>query len=387
MAPRTISKSELPLADASVSGLLHWSFCSLHTVTISWVPKFITRLDLGNNYLTQLPPEIGNLTMLEEIWVNNNRNLTSLPDSLEKCLKLTVIDARKTSLKTLPAALGNLSSLITIDIRDISTLKNKVHCAFFDSGESVQERSIQLKEYLSHRFNVKTKKSLLEQKLSETIYRDVSETIEGQKEIRALIKTVFKEFPDLEDISDVIRNCERIFPQNIHTCCVPKIRATFVELRRQNERKKLAAQVELKLRAFYFDKIDPAIVEDIVKSIYSQVKQLEDIQFLIKEASRILPAKVSDITGERVFQAIKLLQITMQQDRLAAMDMLSSALTSVYPHVEPKAIDELVQSVGNFFKKIEDIKKLAADASSHFPAEFETAVQNPKQIRINFLSK
>lgn len=61
-----------------------------------------------------------------------------------------------------------------------------------------------------------------------------------------------------------MRNAARLLPPDPHAVDVRQIHAQFVKLRRENKMKQLAAEVELKLRAIYFDRIRPELVEGIV---------------------------------------------------------------------------------------------------------------------------
>lgn len=51
-----------------------------------------------------------------------------------------------------------------------------------------------------------------------------------------------------------------------------RLREKFTVLGRKNERKRLASQLELKMRAMYYDVIDPAAVEGYIASIYEEVR-------------------------------------------------------------------------------------------------------------------
>lgn len=76
------------------------------------------------------------------------------------------------------------------------------------------------------------------------------------------------------------RHCDRLFPTNLATAgelnptvAAARLRDKFVVLGRKNERKRLASQLELKMRAIYYDVIDPAAVEGYITSIYQQVRR------------------------------------------------------------------------------------------------------------------
>lgn len=80
-----------------------------------------------------------------------------------------------------------------------------------------------------------------------------------------LVDDIFCNFPDHAAIKSLIRNHKRLFPEKIEAVDLAKVRRTFETLRKDNLRKKYAASLELKLRAIYFDRIDPTKVEGIVR--------------------------------------------------------------------------------------------------------------------------
>ena len=74
------------------------------------------------------------------------------------------------------------------------------------------------------------------------------------------------------------RHCDRLFPADLTTAGEARDEATLLRknfrvLGRKNERKRLASHLELKMRAIYYDVIDPAAVEGYIASIYQQVKK------------------------------------------------------------------------------------------------------------------
>ncbi|CAN0542058.1 unnamed protein product, partial [Laminaria digitata] len=76
--------------------------------------------------------------------------------------------------------------------------------------------------------------------------------------------------------SQVTRHCDRLFPADLANAGEARdeaalLRRSFKVLGRKNERKRLASHLELKMRAIYYDVIDPAAVEGYIASIYNQV--------------------------------------------------------------------------------------------------------------------
>ena len=70
-------------------------------------------LDIGFNQLKKLNPEIGQLTNLRKLFLNDNR-LTNLPPEIGKLSKLEVLSLRHNYLSQIPIELGNLSNLRTL---------------------------------------------------------------------------------------------------------------------------------------------------------------------------------------------------------------------------------------------------------------------------------
>lgn len=111
-----------------------------------------------------------------------------------------------------------------------------------------------------------------------------------------------------DEIKSLIRNAERLFPDKIHNIQVEKIRQSFTTLRRDNEMKKLGAELELKIRNIYFDRIDPQIVESMVKSIYTHIRDLQDIKFLLKYAVTLFPDEAKQVDGAILYDDLLALQ-------------------------------------------------------------------------------
>ncbi len=77
-------------------------------------------LNLGNNQLTSLPPEIGDLSSLQIFNFNNNQ-LTSLPPEIGDLSSLQDIYLNNNQLTSLPPEIGDLSNL-----RDLELYRNQL---------------------------------------------------------------------------------------------------------------------------------------------------------------------------------------------------------------------------------------------------------------------
>ena len=365
------------LARARATGVLHLSYRRLSRIppeVFSLLPELRT-LDLGFNRLQELDPRICELLALEQLWLNNNP-LCSLPASLEKNRKLRVVDLRCTRLRRLPNEMGRLTHVHTVDL-DGTQLKPKQWAPYREGGTEA------LMAHLHMRDQRKQAKLKMLARMREGVYRELWDLPGGEEQVMGLIKQVFLCFEDLEDIKNLIRNAERLFPDDIEDVDIERIRHEFETLRRENERKKLAAELELKIRVIYFDRIRVDKVEGMVHDIYREVHDLEDIKFLIFFATKLFPATAAEVTGELIWQNIIDLQTLMAKERADAIRGVETALKGVYPHVNPSRLVPLCEDTTSLFKRVVDLKKLAADANTFFPAEFDAA--NPKQIRRAFV--
>ena len=81
----------------------------------------LSYLSIGENLLTLLPEEIGNLECLESLYINDNPNLQALPFELALCSKLEIMSIENCPLTQIPAEIvaGGPSLVITVSTSTI----------------------------------------------------------------------------------------------------------------------------------------------------------------------------------------------------------------------------------------------------------------------------
>ncbi|MBN2003511.1 MAG: leucine-rich repeat domain-containing protein [Anaerolineae bacterium] len=87
----------------------------------------LQRLDLSSTQLTSLPPEIGRLTQLQSLDLSSPQ-LTTLPPEIGQLMQLQSLDLRNTQLTALPPEIGQLMQLQSLDLRNtqLSTLPQEI---------------------------------------------------------------------------------------------------------------------------------------------------------------------------------------------------------------------------------------------------------------------
>lgn len=344
----------------------------------AWAITDLVRLDLSNNDLDRVPPELGRLTALKELWLNGNLRLSVIPAEVELCTQLRFVDLRDTNITDLPKEISRLPRLSDVALSQ-NSLTPRLAVAYSGGTRS-------LLQHLAYKDTQRKLAEQLRRKLDVEVYREISGTEHGAALISALVQQVLDTFTDLEELRQVARNAERLFPADVEVADAGAIQKRMRLLAIENQKKKLAADVELKLRALYFDRLRVERVEGMVKSIYEHVTELKDIKFMLHFAPVLFPDDPNDLSGDKLLAAIRALRKKRAEDREAAIAQLTKALVAMYADREPEELQAVATTVAKLLKgAVDDIKALSSDVAVHFPTEFSSA--RPHRVVRSFLAE
>ena len=81
----------------------------------------LSYLSVGENLLNFLPEEIGTLERLESLYINDNKNLQTLPFELALCSKLEIMSIENCPLPQIPPEIvqGGPSLVITVSMWEL----------------------------------------------------------------------------------------------------------------------------------------------------------------------------------------------------------------------------------------------------------------------------
>ena len=97
---------------------LNWKVDDIATVVNGRIVTLnLNNPDIGREGITSLGPEIGQLTELTKLTINDN-DLTALPAAVFSLTKLRELEIRNNSLLTLPLGINNLKNLRILDLRN-----------------------------------------------------------------------------------------------------------------------------------------------------------------------------------------------------------------------------------------------------------------------------
>jgi Leucine-rich repeat (LRR) protein len=108
----------------------------------------LTHLNVGENNLSLLPEDIGQLEKLEQLYINDNPNLDVLPYELALCTNLQIMSIENCPLRSLPQEIVAGGPSLVIQVR-LNFLENNLSNHFFLVSQSARTVQFKLMQYKS----------------------------------------------------------------------------------------------------------------------------------------------------------------------------------------------------------------------------------------------
>ena len=388
--PLLIEKSREEIKKAKFTAIISLSFAKLDKVPSQLfmnddIFNKLRRLDLSYNSIKELPIALQQLENLRELWLQSNP-ITVYPKELCYYKKLEVLDIRNTLIQDLPPDISLLSKLHELDWRDTPFAKNLEIEYNILPNQLDQLMDIKMSSY--------TRKELDDQ-LLETLngehYKAEADKPNIKSFIKNLVITLSGLFDNLDDYRLFVRRACTLLPEKtdmINNKTLEQTKSKFYQMQRDTTRQRMAADVEIKLRCIYFDRIERKRVIELIDSIYEHVLSLEDIVFFVQYAKEVLPPTAVEANGELIWKNILNLQQDLTNKREGAIAGLATALTALYSEQLPSVINETANKVAKFFQKqrfatkkeLIQMAQVSGEVTKLFPPDFISL--DPEEVYI-----
>lgn len=371
---------------SSYSFAIHLCYCRLLSFPqrlIDATQSLLTlrRLDLSCNNISEIPKEICGFVELRELWLQSNP-LTTLPKEIENLTKLEVVDIKHTKVSDLPSEICNLKKLYELDFTETPF---SVHISKRYGIKECDHKGLQtLKKIFQERYTRQCLSADTVEKLMGELYVKEADNPQSIPLVENMVELCNQEFTNLEEFRLFCRRADKLLPPTlaeIDDDTIRKSKEKFLTMRDDTRRDRMAAEVEIKLRCIYFDRIERSDVENVIRSIYKHVASLEDMQFLVKYASQVFPPSPDDANGELIWKNIVSLQEDLTNKRETAIKNLITAMGQLYPEQLPNEVASRGREIAKSFAKerfatkreLNSLTRLAVDSSQIFPPDFVSA--------------
>ncbi len=218
--------------------------------------------------------------------------------------------------------------------------------------------------------------------------------------LKNLVQTLSDVYTNVDEFSLFVRRADSLLPDKTKDCTpanLLRVKENFEEMQRQTTRKRLAADLEIKLRAIYYDRAERHEIDKMLAGIYNCVASLEDIQHLVKYSIEIMPPEPADVTGPLVWNNLLDHQALLTAKRQQAINTLATSMQGLYPEQRPAELAEKAKEVAAAFaterfatkKELERLTQVSAEAAKLFPSDYPSIVaENIREhARIMFKAK
>jgi len=336
---------------------------------------------LSNNNISEIPPEIRGFVELRELWLQNNP-ITTLPKEIEFLTKIEVIDLKYTKVVELPPEMCNLKKLFDLDFTETPFADNVLQRYEI---KACNHNGLQtLKSVFKEIYQRQCLKADTLEKLMGELYVKEADNPQSIPIVQDMLQLCNEEFTNLEEFRLFCRRADKLLPETlaeIDEYTIRRSKKRFLTMRDNTRRDRMAAEVEIKLRCIYFDRIERSDVETVISSIFKCVASLEDMQFLVKYAAQVFPPSPEEARGELIWDNIVALQQDLRDKRQTAVNNLITSMGQLYPEQLPNEVADRGAEIAKCFAKerfatkreLNSLSRLAVDASQIFPPDFVSA--------------
>lgn len=274
----------------------------------------LLRLDLSRNSLSALPRGIGRLTVLQQLWINDNP-IRELPEELKSCVQLRVIDASNTLIRAIRRDLSLLTHLVELNL-DGCPLKPTL-------AEVYRGGMVAVVTYLRRKYDRKVYKNQLFQRLRETMYPEADPV--------AVMNTTCQVFDSLKDVDTAglklfLHNTTRVFPEKLAYVDTATIRGKLDGIQAEMSRKAEMSQLKLKLKARYPTESAEQIhaLSDMLTASFAP----QEVLTIFKE--KLLPKDLNTIDEAHLRGALDRFSQTISEELSILENKLANKLQNVY---------------------------------------------------------
>jgi hypothetical protein len=215
----------------------------------------VIRLDLSFNRITFIPSNIQVLTSLQELWVHHNP-IETLPVEISLCRDMQVIDVSYTNVQHVPCEVSLLTKLHTLHWKHTPLSKALV------ANNNEEMKAFDLNDFkrminTEYRRN-KLKADLIEKLSTFHFTQDITRP-DYTSAIETFVEDMSSALDTVDDLALFYRQCTRILPNHLHllTQSTPQImKAKLVEFQTDLTRRRLAAEVDIKVTTHALDLTD-----------------------------------------------------------------------------------------------------------------------------------
>ena len=201
----------------------------------------LIRLDLSFNNIVKLNPQIGELSNLQQLWLNDNP-LREVPFELSNCHKLKELDLKNTFIITLPREMANMAALLILNLDGCPT-KDTLSQSYSKGMTSIHtelRRKEDRKQFKEHLFD----------HLTEWIYPSQPKELifEQVEQLFAVLKDCNSDM-----LKKLQRNSQMLFPVKFSDIDPMTIRKKLFALYDEGTAREDIAKLQLRLKGHFLN--------------------------------------------------------------------------------------------------------------------------------------